>query len=191
VKYGFYEMLNEYELYLTLGGKNENDLVLRLFKRIVLLMYPIIPSISEYLSSLLKEELIIRDEMFKVYDFDSINKMEYIKRTIKLIQQKMKRKKCAGVLVKISLEYKDWQKEVLSKKLEKDAVCEIIAKFGVDRSEGMKFCANNTQEIVRVDEIDAWNKLKWYAEKLIGVDIEVVTCDSTHPMNPIIELKSD
>lgn len=50
IKYGFHEMLNSYEKYLTLGGKSSSHVIYLLFKSMTIILYPIIPSVSVYLN---------------------------------------------------------------------------------------------------------------------------------------------
>ncbi|KCZ80200.1 hypothetical protein H312_02407, partial [Anncaliia algerae PRA339] len=209
IKYGFHEMLNSYEKYLTLGGKSSSHVIYLLFKSMTIILYPIIPSVSVYLN----------DNFFKcnmqwpatTLTNKYIPAFEYVKKIQKKIQ-KLRSKKNLTIIV--GKESKPWKNEIIEivnnlketknwninllDRVEiqaksvpeniKDIFLKILTKHNVDQKIGMPFCVKvYLTGADDFDEMDVLLKNKNSLEKVLGYEINIIYGEA-EPYEPILKI---
>lgn len=196
VKYGFYENLKLIELYSSLKGRNA-ALVSYGYKTILQLMYPIIPSLSNYLLKLKFGGELKIPEVYRT-DTDKIEAIEHLKSVCAKINSL--KKNFEEVEISVSKSFCGWKSECMSivdKCKEKSEVIKgvqpVFEKYGVNKGKGMIFCmdyfACREKYLAGFDEFDVLSTFKEYIEEICGLKVDVVMGDSSDPLSPSLKFK--
>ncbi|TBU01421.1 leucine--tRNA ligase [Hamiltosporidium magnivora] len=211
VKYGFYEILNLKETFISLGGNSDSDLIILSYLCILLLIYPLIPSLSisllskffkinrfSFPSIIFENKLSQKDEIKNIsgiiQDKDSIIGIEYLKKIIKNIKFKAskvnkKNKKIKTVRLSIfnenSLEF--WRNEIYAVRNKED-ICLFLSKN--DKNDiKHNLWADECFKWIEVNEIFVVKEFSKYIENKCGYSVRIVLGDKGIPYEPFIEFE--
>lgn len=196
LKYGFYENLRLIELYSSLKGRN-SALVSYGYKTILQLMYPIIPSLSNYLIKLKFGGELRIPETYRT-STDKIEGMEHL-RTVCAKVNSLK-KNFGEVEISVGGRFCDWKSECMKitdmckgKAEVVKGVQPVFDKYGVGRGKGMIFCmdyfTSREKYLVDFDEFDVLSTFKGYIEEVCGLKVSVVMNDFSDPLSPNLKFK--
>lgn len=191
LKYGFYENIRVIETYYILKGNN-NKVLGYGYKSILQLLYPIIPSFSNYfLKTKFKNEIAI-PKIFRE-GTDKIEAIDYIKAICSRINSIKRNSK--SVKIGVNKNYSEWKQECMrmvdasNDKLEiVHSVAEIIEKYKLNKGKTMIFCMDyfNYREryLLKFDEYEVLNMFRNFIEASCDLDVEIMLSDSSDPLIP-------
>lgn len=191
VKYGFHECINLMELYRSLGGCN-STLVNLGYRTILSLMYPIVPSLANYLLKLkFQGDLSIpkshREEQ------DKIKAIEHVRSICSRINS-MKRDS-TFVEIGVTNEYPEWKRECMrivdgcdQKPQITESVDCVFKRYGIRKDKGMIFCMDyfeyKEKYVVSFDELDVLSMFADFIEESCDLGVCVVEGEQGEPLSP-------
>lgn len=203
IKFGFHEMLNSYEKFLVLGGKKDSLVVKKLYESIVIILYPIIPSVSFYLNENFINTQFNWPEVKLTNEY--IPAFEYLKKIQKRLT-KLKNK--SKVKIVIGKEFSEWKQKILSlcgkkevkendllldrtevpqKNVDeetKQKFISVLEEYGIDQKIGMPFCVSvYLKGIDSFDEMDILIRNKRLLESACKCEVDVCYGES-EPYDP-------
>lgn len=189
VKYGYHEMLNEYETFLGLGGDASSDVVRELFRTMVVVLYPVIPSVS----GLLNEECFHTDLVWPAVPSSEnrhINAVQYLKRLMRLVIRRC-RKRCAKLVrIGVSEKYEKWKEECIRCGPNMEQLRSIFREYNVPEKHGMAFAmdyhSRSENYVCNFDEFGVLCRFRAYLESGIGTKVVVEKDERGDPLNPNI-----
>ncbi|KAF7684363.1 putative leucine--tRNA ligase, cytoplasmic [Astathelohania contejeani] len=188
VKYGFYEMINLRDSYLSLGGDGSCDVIGELYKCIVIALYPITNGLSEGLISLYYKCDLSWPEVGVISQGNYLLSVEYLRRVIKTIKQKLrKKKKVSKIHILIGKEFCQWKQECLKTDRTLESIRPVLLHHGISETKGMLFVKEyekHSEEYGIIDECGVLNMFKGYMEKQIGIEINIEFEERGEPMSP-------
>lgn len=191
MKYGFHENINLLELYKLLGGCN-NSLINLGYKAIISLMYPIIPSLGNYLLKIKFNGDISLPTVLKTEE-DKIKAIEHIKSVSSRITAL--KKDNTAVEIHVSREYPEWKKECmdLANKCDQKSqilsqIDNIVKKYEINKKKVVLFCMDyfeyKQRYVVEFDEFDVLSMFSDYLKNSCNLSVKVVLSDQGEPLNP-------
>lgn len=196
VKYGFHENLRLMELYSILKGKND-ALISYGYKTVLQLMYPVIPSLSNYLLKLKFNGQLNIPKAYRTAT-DKMKAMEHLKNICSKINSL--KKNFGEVEINVGRGYCDWK----SKCMEAVDICNeksevikrvqpILEEHSVSKGKGMVFCmdyfASKEKYLVDFDEFDVLSIFKEYIEETCGMKVSIAASSSNDPLSPSFKFK--
>lgn len=244
LKYGFYEMLHTKETYLSLNGSNESELMIVYVYFILMMMYPILPvcrEVFEGFFDLDNENIpqppieVINDQFFRwpinIYDkgssdnclnylmstldsLDNYKRMEYIKKTMRMITRRMqKSKNRKKAIILVSKANPEWKTEIdsilknedknqksirsspnmknkeatkaIDRKFLIHELRPILSKYGISEAIGIGYAMSDRNALV-AEEKCALKDLQWYLEENLKIQIEIREDEKAIPGLPSV-----
>jgi leucyl-tRNA synthetase len=191
LKYGFYENLKLIELYSGLKGNN-NKIVLYLYKTILQLVYPIIPSLASYLLKLKFNNEIAIPEIFTEED-DKMKIFEHIRNVCTNINSGKKAFKNVDILV--GKEFSSWKVECMrivdscpDKADIAHRVDEVYEKLNVTKKKAMLFCMDyfrcTEKYVIKFDEFAMLKMFIDYISDCCSMKVTISYDDRYDPLSP-------
>ncbi|EJW05209.1 hypothetical protein EDEG_00674 [Edhazardia aedis USNM 41457] len=191
IKYGFYEMTNIREMYLSLGGKENTEISTIWASAVVNLMYPIVPSLINGITSnypfISKIPLnVVQSEFNVLKDFEWLKKLT---RQIKFSVKKFKK-----VPQKITLGLNENYSEIKQKLMACDGSISKINDllFGMNkkiRNEYTLFAMDYAKNKINYERVNERKVLEYsvkYIEKLFNCTVSIVDSPDGEPLAPKI-----
>lgn len=193
LKYGFYENTRLLELYTILSGSNSSFINYG-YKAMVSLIYPIVPSLANYLANLKfggKLEIPVVTETRT----DKIAAIEHAKNICSKINASKKDSK--SVEIGVSRFYCDWKAKCMKIVDSCSTKTEIIPKVGpifdeykINKGKGMIFCmdyfAYKDKYLVPFDEYETLSLLSNYIKDQVSLEVTVVESIIGDPLMPTL-----
>lgn len=196
LKYGFHENLHLIELYKTLGGSNQ-ALVNFGYKTILSLMYPIIPSLANYLIKLkfdgdfsIAQPCTEKNNLIKAF--------EYVKTICNRIISCKKTACCVEIVV--TKDFPEWKRDCMHAVDGVNSKSEIMKKIescwtmhGIKKEKAMMFSADyfdhKEKYVVPFDEFEILSAFKDFIEKSCEIAVSVITGAEGEPLSPVLKME--
>jgi len=196
LKYGFYENIRLIELYKTLNGSDQR-LICFGYKTILSLLYPIIPSLSNYLIKLkfngdfsVAVPCTDRNDMIKA--------VEHVKAICSKINAQKRDSK--GVEICVARKFPLWKQECMKAVDQASDKSEIMEKaestwikHGIKKSKALMFCMDYFNQKhkydIPFDEFEILSRFTDFIEKSCEIKVKVVEENQGEPLVPVLRME--
>jgi len=196
LKYAFYENLRLIELYTALKGTNPG-IVAYGYKTMLQLVYPIIPSLANYLLKLKFDSDLSVPKAY-TSNLDKTRAIDHLKNICSRIVTL--NKNYDSVEISVSRNYCQWKSEcmkIVDGCSEKSEIIkkaqDVIQKHGLHKGKAMVFCmdyfAFKEKYHLDFDEYSLLLMFKDYIEENCRLKVEISVGDYSDPLNPDLKFK--
>lgn len=185
IKYGFHEFKTLMELCMSLNCSSEA--MLYAIKNNLLVMYPVITSICDYLLEKYFKKVLVWPVSIVRKDNVYLG-LEWFRKFSKNLASKAARMQKKNIRIYVGTVVPEWK--TLVQDIDPDdivALRKFFAKFEINPKKGMSFVKDHVK--YNFDEHRLLSGLKTSLEKKLGVNIEILTCvdGKGEPYEPAIE----